>query len=228
MTSGFPPCGAAREAGALTLAVTDNPDSPLAAVSEYHIDILAGPDKALPATKTCTASLLSLYLFLFVEGLRGGDGGAAASLPELAEAILARKDEVKDLAARYRFAERTDSRGGEALQPILEILPLQMLAHEVTIARWPGPGCSPRPGQGHRDPLTAPVSGGGGPQKHPRAAAPGRDPQPVRHRSPELLGRRCAVPPAGGGTGAVRAESAVPRSTLLCGESGSSVLSIVD
>lgn len=25
-----------------------------------------------------------------------------------------------------------------------------------------------------------------GPRKHPRAAAPGRDPQPVRHRSPEL------------------------------------------
>ncbi|KJK35493.1 hypothetical protein UK15_30545, partial [Streptomyces variegatus] len=29
---------AAREAGAITLAVTNNPDSPLAGVSEYHID----------------------------------------------------------------------------------------------------------------------------------------------------------------------------------------------
>lgn len=55
---------AAREAGAVTLAVTNSPDSPLAAVSEYHIDILAGPEKALPATKTYTASLLSLYLFV--------------------------------------------------------------------------------------------------------------------------------------------------------------------
>ncbi|MFJ2414934.1 SIS domain-containing protein [Streptomyces brevispora] len=223
---------AAREAGAVTLAVTNNPDSPLAAVSEYHIDVLAGPEKALPATKTYTASLLSLYLF--VEGLRGGDGAAAAILPELAEAILARRDEVKALASRYRFAERmvitsrgygyptakeaalklmetsyipalsysgadllhgplamvdnispviavvTDGRGGEALQPvldrlrgrgadlfvvgpktqvaaasagfvlptagvaeevqpILEILPLQMLAYEVTIARGQDP-----------------------------------------------------------------------------------------
>lgn len=47
---------AAREAGAITVAVTNNPDSPLAAVSEYHVDIMAGPEKALPATKTYTAS----------------------------------------------------------------------------------------------------------------------------------------------------------------------------
>ncbi|WP_431947271.1 SIS domain-containing protein [Actinacidiphila sp. bgisy167] len=223
---------AAREAGAITLAVTNNPGSPLAGVSEFHIDVLAGPEKALPATKTYTAELLALYLF--VEGLRGGDGSAAKVLPELAEQILARHDEVRALAARYRFAERlvltsrgygyptakeaalklmetsyvpalsfsgadllhgplamvdnvfpviaivTEGRGGEALQPvldrlrdrgadlvvignraaveaasagfvlptekvaeevqpILEILPLQMLAYEVTIARGQDP-----------------------------------------------------------------------------------------
>jgi glucosamine--fructose-6-phosphate aminotransferase (isomerizing) len=95
---------AAREAGAITVAVTNNPDSPLAAVSEYHVDIMAGPEKALPATKTYTASLLALYLF--VEGLRGGDGAAAKALPDLAEQLLARQDEVRALASRYRFAER--------------------------------------------------------------------------------------------------------------------------
>ncbi|MBW1597124.1 SIS domain-containing protein [Streptomyces sp. JJ38] len=224
---------AAREAGAITLAVTNNADSPLAEVSEFHIDVLAGPEEALPATKTYTAELLALYLF--VEGLRGGDGaGRAAALPELAEQILARRDEVRALAGRYRFAERmvltsrgygyptakeaalklmetsyipalsysgadllhgplamvdnvspviaivTDGKGGEALQPVLdrlrdrgadlvvigpkpqvdaasagfvlpvdgvpeelqpvlEILPLQMLAYEVTIARGQDP-----------------------------------------------------------------------------------------
>ncbi|MBB1245465.1 SIS domain-containing protein [Streptomyces durbertensis] len=95
---------AAREAGAITLAVTNNPDSPLAAVSEYHIDIMAGPEKALPATKTYTASLLALYLF--VDGLAGGDGAAAKDLPGLAQSLLDRQDEVRTLAARYRFAER--------------------------------------------------------------------------------------------------------------------------
>ncbi|WP_405806188.1 SIS domain-containing protein [Streptomyces sp. NBC_00210] len=223
---------AARDAGAITVAVTNNPDSPLAAVSEFHIDILAGPERALPATKTYTASLLALYLL--VEGLRGGDGAAAKALPDLASQVLSRQDEVRHLASRYRFAERmvitsrgygyptakeaalklmetsyipalsysgadllhgplamvdnispviavvTDGKGGEALQPvldrlrgrgadlvvvgprpqveaasagfvlptegvpeelqpILEILPLQRLAYEVTIARGQDP-----------------------------------------------------------------------------------------
>ncbi|EFG09173.1 Putative phosphosugar isomerase [Streptomyces clavuligerus] len=224
---------AARDAGAITLAVTNNPDSPLAAVSEYHLDILAGPEKALPATKTYTASLLSLYLL--VAGMAGADGREAArELPERAGEILARQDEVRRLASRYRFAERmvitsrgygyptakeaalklmetsyipalsysgadllhgplamvdnispviavvTDGKGGQALQPVLdrlrgrgadlvvvgpsaqvaaasagfvlptegiaeevqpvlEILPLQLLAYEVTIARGQDP-----------------------------------------------------------------------------------------
>ncbi|MDH6575604.1 SIS domain-containing protein [Kitasatospora sp. MAP5-34] len=222
---------AAREAGAITLAVTNNPGSPLAEVSEFHIDVLAGPEKALPATKTYTAELLALYLL--VEGLRGGDGAAAKVLPELAAGVLARQAEVKALAERYRFAQRLvltsrgygyptareaalklmettyipaspfsgadllhgplamvdnvspviaivpDGKGGEALQPvldrlrgrgadlvvigqqdqvdaasagfalpagvpeevqpILEILPLQQLAYEVTIARGQDP-----------------------------------------------------------------------------------------
>ncbi|UED84236.1 SIS domain-containing protein [Streptomyces profundus] len=96
---------AAREGGALTLAVTNNPDSPLARACEFAIDVMAGPEKALPATKTYTAELLALYLF--VASLRGEDGVAAArALPELAERVLARQGEVRQLAGRYRFAER--------------------------------------------------------------------------------------------------------------------------
>lgn len=95
---------AARAGGAVTLAVTNSPGSPLARVSEYHLDMLAGPERALPATKTYTAELLTLYLF--VEGLRGADGAAARALPELARSVLDRGGEVADLAARYRFAQR--------------------------------------------------------------------------------------------------------------------------
>ncbi|MFJ5551904.1 SIS domain-containing protein [Streptomyces sp. NPDC093225] len=97
---------AARAAGAITLAVTNNPDSALAAVSEYHVDVLAGPERALPATKTYTASLLALYLFVEALGGAAEDLPGAARLPALAERILARHDEVRTLAARYRFAER--------------------------------------------------------------------------------------------------------------------------
>lgn len=95
---------AAGEAGAITLAVTNNADSPLAEVARFHIDLAAGPEKALPATKTYTAELLCLYLF--VMGLRGDDGADALLLPDLAEQVLARGAEVRDLAGRYRFADR--------------------------------------------------------------------------------------------------------------------------
>lgn len=97
---------AARAAGAITLAVTNNPDSPLAAVSEQHIDIMAGPEQALPATKSYTATLLALHLF--VAGLRGDTDGMAAAreLPDLAAQLVARDSEIRGLASRYRFAER--------------------------------------------------------------------------------------------------------------------------
>ncbi|MFI5532749.1 SIS domain-containing protein [Kitasatospora sp. NPDC051853] len=222
---------AAREAGAVTLAVTNNAGSRLAEVSEFHVDVLAGPERALPATKTYTAELLTLYLL--VQGLRGEGGEAARVLPDLAEQVLGRRDEVRALAERYRFAQRLvltsrgygyptareaalklmetsyipasafsgadllhgplamvdnvspviavvpDGKGGEALrpvldrlrgrgadlvvfgtaeqvaaasagfvlpsgvpeelQPVLEVLPLQQLAHEVAVARGQDP-----------------------------------------------------------------------------------------
>jgi glutamine---fructose-6-phosphate transaminase (isomerizing) len=101
----------ARECGATTLAVTNALGSPLAAAAELHLEILAGPEHALPATKTYTAQLLTLYLL--VDRLRGGDGGATRTLPERAADLLGRSAEVAALAQRYRFADRlvTTARG---------------------------------------------------------------------------------------------------------------------
>src|ERR1041385_9056340 len=39
----------ARESGAHTLAVTNNPSSPLAAAAELHVDVAAGPERAVAA-----------------------------------------------------------------------------------------------------------------------------------------------------------------------------------
>lgn len=98
----------ARETGALTLAVTNNPDSPLARAAELSVDVAAGHERAVAATKTYTAELLALLLL--VEGIRSGDGtlpaeerAALEKLPELAEDVLA-DDGADALAQRYRFA----------------------------------------------------------------------------------------------------------------------------
>jgi glucosamine--fructose-6-phosphate aminotransferase (isomerizing) len=106
---------AARDAGAHTLAVTNNPDSALAQASELHIDVAAGPERAVAATKTYTAELLALLML--IEGIRSGDGRLAPTeraaldeLPQLAAQLL--DDPTPErLAPRYRFAARVVTTG---------------------------------------------------------------------------------------------------------------------
>ena len=94
---------AARSRGALTLAVTNAPDSPLAQAADLHIDVLAGPELAVAATKSYTSELLALYLLIDAWG--GGGGSPARALPECAQQVLERGI-AKELAQRYRFVER--------------------------------------------------------------------------------------------------------------------------
>ena len=105
------PVHRARAAGAITVAVTNAPDSPLAKAAEYHLDVLAGPELAVVATKTYTAELLTL--FLFVEAIAGRSGDEADAVPEQAKRLLARAGEIAQIAVRYRFAEQlvTTARG---------------------------------------------------------------------------------------------------------------------
>ncbi|BAK38006.1 hypothetical protein MLP_49920 [Microlunatus phosphovorus NM-1] len=101
----------ARQQGALTLAITNQADSPLAQAAELELDVLAGPEQAVAATKSYTAQLLALYLIF--DRLRGGSPDSAAALPDLADRLIAGDDGVRTLAQRYRFASRlvTTARG---------------------------------------------------------------------------------------------------------------------
>ncbi len=93
----------AARGGALTLAVTNAPDSPLGSTAELHIDIHAGPERSVAATKTYTAQLMAMWLL--VEAWRGADGAAARAVPELVRQVLD-SPEIDKLAARYRFVDR--------------------------------------------------------------------------------------------------------------------------
>lgn len=100
----------ARECGALTVAVTNAPGSPLTKAAELHVDILAGAEQAVAATKTYTSQLLALWLL--VDAWRGGDASPARSLPDTAGNILDTVD-VSAVADHYRFVDRlvTTARG---------------------------------------------------------------------------------------------------------------------
>jgi glutamine---fructose-6-phosphate transaminase (isomerizing) len=107
----------ARASGARTLAITNNAASPLAEAAETHIDIAAGHERAVAATKTYTAELMALLML--IEGIRAGDGALPAderraleALPGLAAGLLT-DDTPAEIARRYRFAARvvTTARG---------------------------------------------------------------------------------------------------------------------
>jgi glucosamine--fructose-6-phosphate aminotransferase (isomerizing) len=101
---------AARRRGALTVAVTNNPSSPLHGAAELAINIGAGQERAIAATKTYTATLLTLYLL--VDAMRGGTGSAAADLGELADRTLTNtEDAVRAAVTRYRYVERVVTTG---------------------------------------------------------------------------------------------------------------------
>lgn len=55
----------ARRQAAATVAITNEPDSPLAAAAGFVIDLQAGPERAVAATKTYTAQLLAVALLSF-------------------------------------------------------------------------------------------------------------------------------------------------------------------
>jgi glutamine---fructose-6-phosphate transaminase (isomerizing) len=106
---------AARASGAATLAITNNPSSPLADAAERHIDVAAGHERAVAATKTYTAELL--VLALLIEGIRSGSGAvvpeelqALGTLPGLAQSLVEDQAPV-EAARRYRFAERIVTTG---------------------------------------------------------------------------------------------------------------------
>jgi glucosamine--fructose-6-phosphate aminotransferase (isomerizing) len=101
----------ARSCGAVTLAITNNPDSELARAAEHAIYVRAGLERAVAATKSYVAELVALWLL--VSALRERTADAVAPLADAARRTLSSPAAVEALAARYRFADRmiTTARG---------------------------------------------------------------------------------------------------------------------
>jgi glucosamine--fructose-6-phosphate aminotransferase (isomerizing) len=72
----------ARRNGALAISITNTPDSPLAAASDFTIDLLSGVEKSVAATKTFVASVVA-GLALLADWTEDADLKTAISaLPE--------------------------------------------------------------------------------------------------------------------------------------------------
>jgi glutamine---fructose-6-phosphate transaminase (isomerizing) len=95
---------AARQ-GAPSLAITNAPGSPLARAAEASVDIAAGAEEAVAATKTYTAQLMAIAMLS--SALDGDEArwSALARVPDLVRSVLEQEDRIAEQAQRYRFMD---------------------------------------------------------------------------------------------------------------------------
>lgn len=92
----------ARAAGALTVGITNEPDSALAGIAEHVFLVRAGRERSVAATKTYTGQLLIFYLIAAALGGKIKPKDLEA-IPDLVAAALTMEPELSALAERYRF-----------------------------------------------------------------------------------------------------------------------------
>ncbi|MDI7275856.1 MAG: SIS domain-containing protein [Anaerolineae bacterium] len=95
-----------RRQGAITLGITNNLESPLAAAAEFSLPVRAGEEHAVAATKTYTAQLTALALLAVA---LAGDSALWAELERLPEHVaraLELSTEMGRRVDRYRYMER--------------------------------------------------------------------------------------------------------------------------
>jgi glucosamine--fructose-6-phosphate aminotransferase (isomerizing) len=94
----------ARRAGAPTVAITNDPTSPLAKAGDHVIALHVGPERSVAATKSYTGQLTALALLVL--SMAGDDAGLAtlARVPEAISATLALGPRVDQVAQALRDA----------------------------------------------------------------------------------------------------------------------------
>ena len=92
-----------RKQGNLTLAITNIPDSPLANAADLVLDIQAGEEKAVAATKTYTNELMALAMLSAALTDSENYWKELASVPAWAGQTLALDSAIAQMAQRYRY-----------------------------------------------------------------------------------------------------------------------------
>jgi len=90
----------ARRQGALTMAVTNDPNSPMAGCSHHVLPLAAGPELSVAATKTFTSSLALLAALVAGWGRTTALTRSLPRLPGAVAAALEREAVIRSLARR--------------------------------------------------------------------------------------------------------------------------------
>ncbi|MCO6449555.1 MAG: SIS domain-containing protein [Caldilineales bacterium] len=95
----------ARRQGALTAAITNIPDSDLAQTADFVLDLHAGQEKSVAATKTYTSELAAIALLSVA--LSGDDemNRALAQIPQKVARVFSHEEHIAQVAERYRYMQ---------------------------------------------------------------------------------------------------------------------------
>jgi glucosamine--fructose-6-phosphate aminotransferase (isomerizing) len=92
-----------RRQDCLTLAITNIPDSPLAKAADFVLDIQAGPERAVAATKTYTAELMAIAMLSAALSDSKERWNELASVSTWAQQTLTLDDPIAQMSQRYRY-----------------------------------------------------------------------------------------------------------------------------
>jgi glucosamine--fructose-6-phosphate aminotransferase (isomerizing) len=96
----------ARKQGALTVAITNAPGSPLAQAAQYHLNVMTGPELSVAATKTYTAQLTAIAMLMTSVVDQPELNEQLEMLPDFIADTLSQSDSIAEWAQRYRYMER--------------------------------------------------------------------------------------------------------------------------
>src|SRR3989304_4553137 len=95
-----------KRQGRPTLAITNTPDSPLAKTADFILDIQAGAEQAVAATKTYTAELMAIAMLSVAMSGSQARWQELAQVPGWVEEVLKEDGGIAQLAQRYRYMQQ--------------------------------------------------------------------------------------------------------------------------
>jgi glucosamine--fructose-6-phosphate aminotransferase (isomerizing) len=95
-----------RRQGCPTLAITNEPGSPLAQTADFVVDIQAGVEKAVAATKTYTAELMSVAMLSVALNNDAPSRQDLFRVPGWVEQALGLDEQIARIAERYRYMDQ--------------------------------------------------------------------------------------------------------------------------
>jgi glucosamine--fructose-6-phosphate aminotransferase (isomerizing) len=96
-----------KKQNCLTLSITNEPNSPLAHASDFVIDLKAGPEKAVAATKTYTSELMAVAMLSTALSKNKKAWDELSKVSGWMKQTLKQNDFISQAAQRYRYIDQT-------------------------------------------------------------------------------------------------------------------------